>query len=84
MEPAVEMRLIRLEESGYFQEEKLKALDAQILAQQHQLDKLASELQALRTSLEQARTILSDMTNSTLSQAPETPPHSHSTGWHQV
>lgn len=40
----VEARLARLEELTYFQEERLKALDAALTAQQGQLDRLEKAL----------------------------------------
>lgn len=50
--PGFEMRVIRLEESSYFQEERLKALDGQLLAQQKQIDEMERAIKSLEAKLE--------------------------------
>lgn len=55
----LENRVIRLEENSYFLEEKLKALDGQILAQQASLDLLEQNLRQIREALTDIRMLLS-------------------------
>lgn len=82
MDTEIEKRLIRLEELGYFQEEKLKALDSQLLEQQAQLDHLEQEVEHLQHILAQTRGLLSELSGGGGGKPEaEIPPHSHSTGW---
>lgn len=80
--PGLELRVIRLEETNYFLEEKLSALDQQMLAQQHKIDQLEKELISLRNSLRQIHDLLADHTLA--GNAKEAlPPHWQSTFWHE-
>lgn len=74
MPPALEARVIRLEELCYFQEEKLKNLDAALTAQQSQIDELGKEMKALRQLLEKALDEAAD-SNPADKRPPEVPPH---------
>lgn len=78
----IELRIIRLEEANYFIEEKLKALDQQLLAQQQKIDQLEKDIISLGKSLAQMHDLLdsrslADNTKETL------PPHWQSTFWHE-
>lgn len=66
---ALVRRLIRLEENAFFQEERLKALDAALTDQQRQLDALERQLAQLRAITRALRDKLADSPEDAL------PPH---------
>lgn len=78
--PNLEPRVIRLEENNYFLEERLKALDGQVLAQQQKLDTLEKELGRLGRALLELRGLLEGKMGAPGSEPP--PPHWQSTFWH--
>lgn len=53
-----EERLGRLEENGYFLEERMKALDGQITAQQAELENLAKKVEQLQDAMVGLRELL--------------------------
>ncbi|MBD5558459.1 MAG: SlyX family protein [Desulfovibrio sp.] len=67
---ALEGRLARLEETAFFQEERLKELDSALTAQQAQLDAMERQLADLRHLARSLRDKLADAPENTL------PPHS--------
>ena len=67
---ALEGRLARLEETTFFQEERLKELDSALTAQQAQLDAMERQLADLRGLAKALRDKLTDAPENTL------PPHS--------
>ena len=67
---ALEGRLTRLEETAFFQEERLKELDAALTAQQTQLDAIERQLADLRALARTLRDKLADAPEQAL------PPHS--------
>ncbi|MTJ94100.1 MAG: SlyX family protein [Desulfovibrio sp.] len=70
-----EDRLTRLEELTFFQEERLKELDAALTAQQKQLDKLEKEFADATSVIRQLREKLGDQAENAL------PPHSMPERW---
>lgn len=66
---AAEARLARLEETAFFQEERLRELDAALTAQQAQMDAMERQLAALRALARSLRDKLTDAPEATL------PPH---------
>lgn len=78
--PNLEPRVIRLEGNSYFLEERLKALDGQVLAQHQKLDALEKELGRLGRALLELRGLMEGKLSSPGSDPP--PPHWQSTFWH--
>lgn len=70
-----EDRLTRLEELTFFQEERLKALDVALAAQQKQLDKLEKDFADATSVIRQLREKIGDQPEITL------PPHSMPERW---
>ena len=70
-----EDRLTRLEELTFFQDERLKSLDAALTAQQMQLDKLEKDFSDATSVIRQLREKLSDQPENSL------PPHSMPERW---
>ena len=70
-----EDRLTRLEELTFFQEERLKSLDAALTAQQRQLDKLEKDFADASTVIRLLREKLGDQPENTL------PPHAIPERW---
>ena len=70
-----EDRLTRLEELTFFQEEKLKELDAALTAQQRQIDKLEKDFADATSVIRQLREKMGDQPEITL------PPHSMPERW---
>ena len=68
-------RLTRLEELTFFQEERLKELDAALTAQQKQLDKLEKDFADATSVIRQLREKTGDQPEITL------PPHSMPERW---
>lgn len=66
---ALDARLARLEETAFFQEERLRELDAALTAQQAQIDAMERQLADLRTLARALRDKLADAPEATL------PPH---------
>lgn len=66
---AAEARLARLEETAFFQEERLRELDAALTAQQAQMDAMERQLADLRALVRSLRDKLADAPEATL------PPH---------
>lgn len=83
MKKDLEERLNRLEETAWFQDEHLKELDSQLLAQQQQLAAFERELGRLRLQILRLRELASATASlaETSSQEP-LPPHYQSTAWH--
>ena len=67
---ALEGRLARLEETAFFQEERLRELDSALTAQQAQLDAMERQLADLRSLARSLRDKLADAPENAL------PPHS--------
>lgn len=72
-----ELRIIRLEETAYFQEEKLAALDGELLAQQARIADLEKKLKKLSALVDQIRDALADKN----APANEVPPHYQQKPW---
>ena len=70
-----EDRLTRLEELTFFQEERLKSLDAALTAQQRQIDKLEKDFADASSVIRLLREKLGDQPENTL------PPHSMPERW---
>ena len=70
-----EDRLTRLEELTFFQEEKLKELDAALTAQQRQIDKLEKDFADATSVIRQLREKMDGQPEITL------PPHSMPERW---
>ena len=70
-----EDRLARLEELTFFQEERLKSLDAALTAQQRQIDKLEKDFADASSVIRLLREKLGDQPENTL------PPHSMPERW---
>ena len=70
-----EDRLTRLEELTFFQEERLKSLDAALTAQQRQIDKLEKDFADSSSVIRLLREKLGDQPENTL------PPHSMPERW---
>ena len=70
-----EDRLTRLEELTFFQEERLKSLDAALTAQQRQIDKLEKDFADATSVIRLLREKLGDQPENTL------PPHSMPERW---
>ena len=70
-----EDRLTRLEELTFFQEERLKSLDAALTAQQRQIDKLEKDFADATSVIRLLREKLGDQPENTL------PPHSLPERW---
>ena len=70
-----EDRLTRLEELTFFQEERLKALDAALTIQQKQLDKLEKDFADATSVIRLLRDKLGDQPENSL------PPHSMPERW---
>ena len=70
-----EDRLTRLEELTFFQEERLKSLDAALTAQQRQIDKLEKDFAEASSVIRLLREKLGDQPENTL------PPHSMPERW---
>ena len=70
-----EDRLTRLEELTFFQEERLKSLDAALTAQQRQIDKLEKDFADASSVIRLLREKLGDQPDNTL------PPHSMPERW---
>ena len=70
-----EDRLARLEELTFFQEERLKSLDAALTAQQRQIDKLEKDFADATSVIRLLREKLGDQPENTL------PPHSMPERW---
>ena len=70
-----EDRLTRLEELTFFQEERLKSLDAALTAQQWQIDKLEKDFADASSVIRLLREKLGDQPENTL------PPHSMPERW---
>jgi len=68
-------RLTRLEELTFFQEERIKALDAALTAQQLQLDKLEQDFSDATSMIRLLREKLGDQPENSL------PPHSMPERW---
>lgn len=68
-------RLTRLEELTFFQEERIKALDAALTAQQHQMDKLEQDFADAASIIRLLREKLGDQPENAL------PPHSMPERW---
>lgn len=66
---AMETRLARLEETAFFQEERLRELDAALTAQQAQMDVMERQLADLRA--------LARALHQKLTEAPENAPPPH-------
>lgn len=66
---ALDARLARLEETAFFQEERLRELDAALTAQQAQMDAMERQLADLRALTRALRDKLADAPEATL------PPH---------
>lgn len=66
----LEVRVVSLEEAGYFQEKRLKDMDQALLAQQAQIDKLEKQLDELRKQLAGLRDDIESQT-----PVNEPPPH---------
>lgn len=67
---ALEGRLARLEETAFFQEERLRELDSALTAQQAQLDAIERQLADVRSLARSLRDKLADVPENAL------PPHS--------
>ena len=67
---ALEGRLARLEETAFFQEERLRELDSALTAQQAQLDAMERQLADVRSLARSLRDKLADAPENAL------PPHS--------
>lgn len=78
MNANIEARLTRLEELSYFQEEKLKELDAVLASQRAALDALEKKTDALREALRHTRDFLEA---SRESAEREIPPHFGQAPW---
>ena len=78
-----ELRLIRLEEAVFFQEQKLAELENLLLAQQKLLDLQERQIEKLKQSLirlkEENDLLMAHHSQST----PEIPPHYQSMEWHR-
>ena len=70
-----EDRITRLEELTFFQDERLKSLDAALTAQQKQLDKLEKDFADATSVIRLLREKLGDQPENTL------PPHSMPERW---
>ena len=70
-----EDKLTRLEELTFFQEERLKSLDAALTAQQRQIDKLEKDFADATSVIRLLREKLGDQPENTL------PPHSMPERW---
>lgn len=68
-------RLTRLEELTFFQEERIRQLDAALTAQQMQLDKLEQDFSDATSVIRMLREKLGDQPENTL------PPHSMPERW---
>ena len=71
----VDDRLARLEELTFFQEERLRALDGALAAQQRQVDKLEQDMAGALHLLRLLREKLAEQPEATL------PPHSLPQNW---
>lgn len=76
----LEERVARLEEEAFFEAEKVRKLDVQLLAQQTQLDNLAKQVEGLRSMARQLRD-LGDTIAERAALEEEIPPHYQSTDW---
>lgn len=74
--PTLDLRLTRLEENSYFQEERLKALDSQILAQQKELDRLSGIVKCIERRLNVLEIAVGEAASKTGAGSDvEVPPH---------
>lgn len=79
MEHNLETRIIRLEETLYFQDEKLKILDSELMAQQAQLSSLSRKVEEMLATLGELKDILAENRSPATGEIP--PPHYQQKKW---
>lgn len=72
---SAESRIIRLEETVWFQEDKLRSLEAHILAQQAQIDAMERQIEELKAAFLHLRHMPSSGQEGSAMGGHERPPH---------